>query len=1766
MAGGKIDILIEPNTSQFTSKMEQGLRGAVRTAGRMGGLLGLAFGGADLAKNVINAGKDFQQTLNNMQAVSNATAAQMEQVSAKARELGADTTLTATSASDAAKAMAELAKGGFSVQQSMEAAKGTLQLAAAAQVDAAQAATIQSQAIQAFGLQAKDAAHVADVLAGAANASSAEMTDVAYALQASGTVAKQFGVSMDDTVTAIAMFANAGITGSDAGTLLKTTMLALTDQGKPAQKAIADLGLSVYDAQGRFVGLPKLIDQLSAAAKRMTPEQYQAATATLFGSDAMRFAGIAAEQGAQKFLSLRDAVTRQGQAAQVAAAQTQGLPGAMERLENATQEAYLAIFDTLKKPLTNGISVLAEGIGDATPKIQQGIAAVSDAVGGVAKVLAPVAGFAGDAAKGIAGLPGPLLELGAALAVVSRFDIGSKLGGVGGGFAATVATYRKGAADIREGMAQAGRAAEGAIGRFESLARYAALGEGKLAGFARSYVNGVALFSGAVDKHTAAAGRLNASLLQGKTAFDRIDIATRAAGHSVAASAGRMAGAFAGGVNVMKTAAGGLIGALGGPWGIAIAGATVAVSGMVQAHQRYKAASDKVNASLAQQASLQNQLTVALAQTAGHIDENANKLQAQYAQNSLQKFLQAGQQQQGIFGTLPESKVFQQAGEDAAAYVQRMYKVKDAYKALQDAAKATGVNLEDLGKLVVSGGEQWDQLQAKLAGSDAGRYAAEQLAAAKNEVAGMVDAARRADPAVAQMAIAIDGLRDAAASGEDRLAALHGWLVALGVAPADAATAMANFAEKVQEIADGAAQAVDPTAQLGAGLVDAAGKLDVLNNANAAGLHKQLRQLGDELKNVAVNGGDVDAAYQRMQPTLDKLAQTYQVSREQLDGFARAAEVAPREIKIGVGLKGADETQAQMAEVWGQLQRYPDAKEVRVHALTDDAAAQLKELGFKVDAIPGSTDLKVSADTSGAVAALDGVIDYVAALGQNRNEITVTALMDTSPLEGSGRRAQDILDALEVQNPSPQAQLIIDKLKRGADISQAELQVLASWSRWPKADLDDRLLQAGISSAQSQLAGLAGKTYTVTIDASVQAAINKINGLWASLGVPSGGGTSQPAPGVSLKVGAPKAHGGRLPLTGPGTDTTDGILGVAASGMPLARVDAGEWIINRRSSDRYSRELDLINRGLFPKLPGFAAGGGIGISGGQVAGLAVSFSFDQQAAALTAAFDRLQKQVAELITGNRQLEKSEKAIGDKREKIADNNVKLGKAQRELDNANRDLAAAEKALADARKNGKPDQVARAEERVNDARDRVTTKQENLVRAHDAVADAADAAAQAEQDLARQRKEQMIQMAQIAADLAQKAIAGLQGGIQKHYEGIAGKFEEAKDNLQKAKDLADKVTDQQAKLAEAQFQRDRYALEVQRQRRKADKEIAKIEAELNKAIAGVGTTQVKLVGDFDDAIDAYRKTGALKVSTRREYTEQGKERIAQLQEQLAEARENKAFDEIDQNHQLQLNNFAVEENEQALTRLTEQYNAAYEAYTNSIAEYNGMVAAEQARAAQKARSGWARLWDGFVSGGKALLSFATGDFGGAVDNGLAAVKGIVGGGWDAVTGLPTVLGEVFHGGAKDIAKHLATELLALPAGLLGGEDWVAGLYRWGYGEGTKQGEEGAARAGLAKIPVADPESLQGRRAAADKEYYDAVLSQLATLPDPDTLPNAMETITATQTTAITASQQATTDAVLAQNSLLERLVRAAESKQAGAGNRSSVSGYDYMKARL
>lgn len=300
--------------------------------------------GAAFIGDSINIAADFEETMNLLQATSGATASQMEQVSAKATALGADLTLPATSAVDAGEAMLELSKAGFTVQEAMDAAKGTLQLAAAAQIEEAKAAEIASNAINAFGLEAKDATFVSDLLAAASSASSVEITDVAQSFTMAGAVFSTFQgrladgkTAITDLTTAIGILGNAGIKGSDAGTSLKQALLQLTGPSKKAKGLMQELAASIgvsgdiaYDAQGNMRSFRDIIELTAKATAGMTMEARDNAITTIFGADAIRVVTELIAAGPKAWDEMSAAVTRQGAAADLAAARTKGYKGALE--------------------------------------------------------------------------------------------------------------------------------------------------------------------------------------------------------------------------------------------------------------------------------------------------------------------------------------------------------------------------------------------------------------------------------------------------------------------------------------------------------------------------------------------------------------------------------------------------------------------------------------------------------------------------------------------------------------------------------------------------------------------------------------------------------------------------------------------------------------------------------------------------------------------------------------------------------------------------------------------------------------------------------------------------------------------------------------------------------------------------------------------------------------------------------------------------------------------------------------------------------------------------------------------------------------------------------------------------------------------------------------------------------------------------------------------------------------------------------------------
>ncbi len=344
---------------------------------------GMILTGAAIAVGIGAAVKsyaDFSKEMSNVQAVTGASSGEMKQLTAAVLEAGQRTKF---SASEAAEATAELAKVGLSTSDILGGAlNGALDLAAAGNLSLADAATYAGQTMKIFNLQGKDVPRIADALAAGANKSAADVSTLAQALQQGGLAAANAGLSMEDTVGTLSLFADNALQGSDAGTSLKTMLQRLTPQSAQAAATMKRLGLDFYDAQGNFVGIEAAAQMLQDRLGNLSQEQRTAALSTIFGSDAIRAATVLYKSGAAGVQQYVDGVSDQGAAARVAAIQMDNLSGDIEQLKGSIETGLIKAGSQANGVLRDLVQA-ATGAVNAFSSLPDGVQAVGLGLAGL---------------------------------------------------------------------------------------------------------------------------------------------------------------------------------------------------------------------------------------------------------------------------------------------------------------------------------------------------------------------------------------------------------------------------------------------------------------------------------------------------------------------------------------------------------------------------------------------------------------------------------------------------------------------------------------------------------------------------------------------------------------------------------------------------------------------------------------------------------------------------------------------------------------------------------------------------------------------------------------------------------------------------------------------------------------------------------------------------------------------------------------------------------------------------------------------------------------------------------------------------------------------------------------------------------------------------------------------------------------------------------------------------------------------------------------
>jgi TP901 family phage tail tape measure protein len=393
-----------------------GVRGATLAAS--GSFLAGAAAVTLFAKSV-GLAANLETELNVFRVTAGATADEMTRVAEAARALGKDVSLPAVSAGDAAQAMTELAKAGLDVEDAIAGARGVLQLATAAQIDNAAATELAASALNAFGLAGADATHVADLFAGASLAAQGSITDIGIALQQASAAARNAGLSFEDTIAFLALLAKNGVQGSDAGTLLRTTLSRLIAPTDRANKVLEGLNVAILDAQGSL--RPEVFADLERALQGLgTERERQQASFRIFG-ESLRAQTIFAREGVQGLNEMRQETNQAGLAAEVAGARTEGFAGDVENLSNQLGTLGTTIGQAVLPPLSALVQTLAGGVGGINTFIDQmrdlregikGLDTPQPGGGFLAGLSGAVGDFTRDAVPGLRNVRGAIVDMG----------------------------------------------------------------------------------------------------------------------------------------------------------------------------------------------------------------------------------------------------------------------------------------------------------------------------------------------------------------------------------------------------------------------------------------------------------------------------------------------------------------------------------------------------------------------------------------------------------------------------------------------------------------------------------------------------------------------------------------------------------------------------------------------------------------------------------------------------------------------------------------------------------------------------------------------------------------------------------------------------------------------------------------------------------------------------------------------------------------------------------------------------------------------------------------------------------------------------------------------------------------------------------------------------------------------------------------------------------------------------------------------------------
>lgn len=354
---------------------------------------------------------DFESGMKTVQATSQATDAELEKLTATAKELGANTAFSAVQSSEA---MNYLAMAGFKTNDIISSMPGLLDGAAASGADLGTVADIVSDGLGAFHMKASETAHFTDVLAQTSASANTSFEMMGETLKYVGSTAGAAGYSIEDVSVVAGLMGNEFVKSGQAGTTLKNAIANMVSPTDSMEAVMKKYNLSLKNSDGSMKSLAQVTDMLRSNMGGLDKAEQMAAASTLFGKEAMAGMLTVINTSEESYRSLQNAVYgADGASKKMADTKLDSLSGQWTILKSAVEGAQIELGERLapyakqfvtwitgKMPdITNKIIEVVDYLSKNTDTIKKfaiagaGIATAFSAFSGASKIVNTISGI-----------------------------------------------------------------------------------------------------------------------------------------------------------------------------------------------------------------------------------------------------------------------------------------------------------------------------------------------------------------------------------------------------------------------------------------------------------------------------------------------------------------------------------------------------------------------------------------------------------------------------------------------------------------------------------------------------------------------------------------------------------------------------------------------------------------------------------------------------------------------------------------------------------------------------------------------------------------------------------------------------------------------------------------------------------------------------------------------------------------------------------------------------------------------------------------------------------------------------------------------------------------------------------------------------------------------------------------------------------------------------------------------------------------------------